>query len=136
MSTLNNTITSGSILFLDTAPVINYVERKEPYFAQLETVFTRVDEGDLRLVTSAITLAECLYYPYKHKEPGLVQAFTHRLVNGRNVNFVPGYGVAVAGDTGGGIRGRWIDLGWDEDNYESWTGHVDVYYCHRSARPI
>jgi len=42
--------------------------------------------------------------------------------------FVPGYGVAVAGDTGGGIRGRWIDLGWDEDNYESWTGHVDVYY--------
>ena len=42
--------------------------------------------------------------------------------------FVPGYGVAIAGDTGGGIRGRWIDLGWDEDNYESWTGHVDVYY--------
>jgi 3D (Asp-Asp-Asp) domain-containing protein len=42
--------------------------------------------------------------------------------------FVPGYGVAVAGDTGGGIRGRWIDLGWDADNYESWTGHVDVYY--------
>ncbi|PID84950.1 MAG: hypothetical protein CSB13_10620 [Chloroflexi bacterium] len=42
--------------------------------------------------------------------------------------YVPGYGVAVAGDTGGGIRGRWIDLGWDADNYESWTGHVDVYY--------
>jgi resuscitation-promoting factor RpfB len=42
--------------------------------------------------------------------------------------FVPGYGVAIAGDTGGGIRGRWLDLGWDEDNYESWTGHVDVYY--------
>ncbi|MBE2224175.1 MAG: G5 domain-containing protein [Anaerolineae bacterium] len=42
--------------------------------------------------------------------------------------FVPGYGVAIAGDTGGGIRGRWIDLGWDADNYESWTGHVDVYY--------
>jgi 3D (Asp-Asp-Asp) domain-containing protein len=42
--------------------------------------------------------------------------------------FVPGYGVAIAGDTGGGVRGRWIDLGWDEDNYESWTGHVEVYY--------
>lgn len=42
--------------------------------------------------------------------------------------FVPGYGVAIAGDTGGGVRGRWIDLGWDDDNYESWTGHVDVYY--------
>jgi hypothetical protein len=36
--------------------------------------------------------------------------------------------VAIAGDTGGGVRGRWIDLGWDEENYESWTGHVDVYY--------
>jgi len=42
--------------------------------------------------------------------------------------YVPEYGVAIAGDTGGGVRGRWIDLGWDDDNYESWTGHVDVYY--------
>lgn len=57
-----------------------------------------------------------------------VVAIDPNVVPFRSELFVPGYGVAIAGDTGGGIRGRWIDLGWDEDNYESWTGHVDVYY--------
>lgn len=42
--------------------------------------------------------------------------------------YVPGYGVAFVGDTGGGIRGRWIDLGYDVDNFVSWSGYVDVYY--------
>ena len=39
-----------------------------------------------------------------------------------------GYGKGFAGDTGGGVRGRWIDLGYDEDEYEGWSGYVDVYY--------
>ena len=42
--------------------------------------------------------------------------------------FVPGYGVAYAGDTGGGIKGRFIDLGYDEGALKSWRGTVDVYY--------
>jgi uncharacterized protein YabE (DUF348 family) len=57
-----------------------------------------------------------------------VVAIDRNIVPWKSELFVPGYGVAVAGDTGGGIRGRWIDLGFNEDNYESWTGHVDVYY--------
>lgn len=46
----------------------------------------------------------------------------------RSYVYVPGYGVAFAGDTGGGIKGRFIDLGYDEDEYQSWRGNVDVYY--------
>ena len=42
--------------------------------------------------------------------------------------FVPGYGIGLAGDTGGGVKGRWIDLGYDEDAYVGWSGYVDVYY--------
>ena len=42
--------------------------------------------------------------------------------------YVPGYGAGFAGDTGGGVNGRWIDLGYDEDEYQSWSGYVDVYY--------
>ncbi len=41
--------------------------------------------------------------------------------------YVPDYGIAIAGDTGGGVRGRIIDLGFDDDNYESWHDWVDVY---------
>jgi resuscitation-promoting factor RpfB len=46
----------------------------------------------------------------------------------RSYVYVPGYGVAFAGDTGGGVKGRFIDLGYDEDEYQSWRGTVDVYY--------
>jgi uncharacterized protein YabE (DUF348 family) len=42
--------------------------------------------------------------------------------------YVPGYGVAYAGDTGGGIKGRFIDLGYNEGEFKSWRGTVDVYY--------
>ena len=46
----------------------------------------------------------------------------------RSYVYVPGYGVAFAGDTGGGIKGRFVDLGYDEGEFKSWRGTVDVYY--------
>ena len=42
--------------------------------------------------------------------------------------YVPGYGTGYAGDTGGGVKGRWIDLGYDQSDYQSWSGYIDVYY--------
>jgi len=42
--------------------------------------------------------------------------------------YVPGYGVGLAADTGGGIKGRWIDLGYDDNAFVAWNGYVDVYY--------
>jgi uncharacterized protein YabE (DUF348 family) len=41
--------------------------------------------------------------------------------------YIPGYGKAVAGDTGGSILGRHIDLGFDEETPPLWYRWVDVY---------
>lgn len=42
--------------------------------------------------------------------------------------FVPGYGFAVAGDTGGGIKGNMVDLGFADGQNVDWhTQWVDVY---------
>ncbi len=41
--------------------------------------------------------------------------------------YVPGYGIGDAADTGGLIRGRRIDLGFDDHNLELWYRWVDVY---------
>ena len=41
--------------------------------------------------------------------------------------YVPGYGHAAAGDTGGGVKGKLVDLGFDEDNYQSWHWWSDIY---------
>jgi uncharacterized protein YabE (DUF348 family) len=42
--------------------------------------------------------------------------------------YVPGYGFALAADTGGGVKGRFIDLGFDDFNYQSWARVVTVYF--------
>jgi resuscitation-promoting factor RpfB len=41
--------------------------------------------------------------------------------------YVAGYGIGLAADTGGGVRGRMIDLGYDDWNLQSWHWWVDVY---------
>lgn len=56
-----------------------------------------------------------------------IVAIDPRVINlGSNV-YVPGYGVALAGDTGGGIKGKRIDLGYPEDAMEGWYRWADVY---------
>lgn len=42
--------------------------------------------------------------------------------------YVPGYGMAVAGDTGGAIKGNIIDLGFDDAKTAGWSARfVDIY---------
>ncbi len=41
--------------------------------------------------------------------------------------YIPGYGYGLAADTGGGIVGAWIDLGYAPDDVYDWvTGRVDI----------
>jgi hypothetical protein len=47
-------------LFLDSAPVIYYVERNSRYFAIVDVIFELIFDGSLMAVTSPVTLAECL----------------------------------------------------------------------------
>lgn len=41
--------------------------------------------------------------------------------------YVPGYGIGIAGDVGGGIKGRMIDLGYDKLEGQWSARTVDVY---------
>lgn len=58
---------------------------------------------------------------------GLV-AIDRRYISFGTQMYVPGYGFAEAADTGGGVKGRWIDLGFDDWNYEGWHWAVMVYF--------
>lgn len=56
-----------------------------------------------------------------------IVAVDPRVINLRSRLYVPGYGVAIAGDTGGKIKGKRVDLGYDEWNLVLWYKWVDVY---------
>lgn len=57
---------------------------------------------------------------------GIVAVDRRLIPLGTNL-YVPGYGVGLAGDTGGGIKNFHIDLGYDDDNYVSWHQWVELY---------
>jgi uncharacterized protein YabE (DUF348 family) len=45
----------------------------------------------------------------------------------RSYLYVPDYGIARAGDTGGGVKGKFVDLGYGDDDYQSWHWWSDIY---------
>jgi len=74
-------------LFLDTAPVIYYVEANPRYRPVVEVIFDRLDDGALTAVTSPVTLAECLVFPYRLGQSQTAQDFADLIVNGSNTVF-------------------------------------------------
>ena len=56
-----------------------------------------------------------------------IVAVDPRLIPLRSQVYVPGYGIADALDTGGGIISRRIDLSYEGSNFNSVRGWVDVY---------
>ncbi len=58
---------------------------------------------------------------------GGIVAVDPQVINMETEMYVPGYGLGVAGDTGGKIRGRHVDLGYEEGELKLWYRWVDVY---------
>ncbi|MEO8083343.1 MAG: ubiquitin-like domain-containing protein [Ardenticatenales bacterium] len=64
-----------------------------------------------------------------------IVAVDPRLIPLRTNLYVDGYGLGLAGDTGGGIKRLHIDLGYDDDNYIGWHQYVDVYLLEPAPPP-
>ncbi len=58
---------------------------------------------------------------------GGIVAVDPQMINLGSKVYVPGYGIGLAGDTGGAIKGKRIDLGYDDNNLQLWYRWVDVY---------
>lgn len=76
-------------LFLDTAPVIYYVEKNPNYFDAIARIFDWIDNGRLTAITSPVTLAECLVIPHRLGSSKLKQHFFDLIVHGQNTIFIP-----------------------------------------------
>jgi predicted nucleic acid-binding protein len=74
-------------LFLDTAPVIYWVEQNPQYFPIVSVIFDRILNSMLMAVTSPITLAECLVHPYALNQTELQRNFINLIVNTENITF-------------------------------------------------
>lgn len=75
-------------LFLDSGPVIYFIEKNEAYLEIMRPVFRHIDSGAVVAVTSPVTLTECLVYPCRFQRPELTRAFVNCIVRGNNTEFV------------------------------------------------
>lgn len=75
--------------FLDTAPIIYYIEQNSAYFAIARSVFQRLRAGAFTAVTSPVTLAECLVVPHRQGLTQLKQDFVDVITTGENTLFSP-----------------------------------------------
>ena len=56
---IEQAIAGVKLIFLDTAPVIYYIERHPTFFPLVRPIFESLSDRDFRVVSSPITLSEC-----------------------------------------------------------------------------
>lgn len=96
----------------------------------------RVANTVLTMVATAYTAAcgGCSGYTKLGKPAGYgIVAVDPRVIPLGSQLYIPGYGRAIAGDTGGAIRGNRIDLGFDStsDAFQFGTRPIVVYVLHK-----
>jgi len=79
----------GKTVALDTAPLIFFIERRNPFVDLLRPFFHAVDRGDTRVVTSTVTLLEVLVHPLRHGDETLAHQYNDILLSSPYIFTVP-----------------------------------------------
>lgn len=69
-------------IFLDTAPIVYYLENNELYYSYMKKFWKEYEDCDY--VTSAVTVTEYLTYPYQQNNMKLINSF-YAFVDGMDI---------------------------------------------------
>lgn len=75
----------GQIVGLDTAPLIYYLEEHPLYLPLVDPFFEALAQGELRAVTSTVTLIEVLTQPLRLGKAALAAQYRSLLLNNRAI---------------------------------------------------
>jgi predicted nucleic acid-binding protein len=79
----------GKIVGLDTAPLIYYIEDHPTYAELLSPFFDAVKSGEIRIVTSTVTLLEVLVHPLTHGDERLAHEYNDILLSSPHIFTIP-----------------------------------------------
>ena len=71
----------GSQIWVDTAPVIYFVEKHHTYLRVIRPVFEAIGTGDIEAMTSTITLLEVLVHPFRMNNTPLAVKYREILLD-------------------------------------------------------
>ncbi len=76
------------LVFIDTAPLIYFIEGNSIYQNYLSQFFLAIDEGEFSLITSTITLLEVLVKPIKSNEYEIVELYKNILTKSPGIEII------------------------------------------------
>ena len=94
---------ADSVVGLDTAPLIYYVEANPTYLPRLDPFFDALDRGELQVVTSIVTLIEAMIQPMRRGDAALASRYEDLLLDtaqGAHAGFLCAMLAASAATTG------------------------------------
>ena len=95
-------------IFLDTAPVIYFIEAHHQFGPMVKQVIELMNENRIHAFTSVLTLSEVLPKPVEMGNNELAEKFKTYLKNGPNLTMLPI--TETIGETAGGLRGKYPHL--------------------------
>ena len=79
------TLITGKLVAFDTAPLIYYIEEHPDYLPLADELFSAIDEGVARSLTSVLTLQEVLVAPLRNGRPDVADKYRQVLTMSVNV---------------------------------------------------
>jgi predicted nucleic acid-binding protein len=80
---------AGTIVGLDTAPLIYLIEENPIFLPFVRPFFEAVDRGEFRIVTSILTLTEVLVHPMRRGDKELADQHRRILLHASQVTTAP-----------------------------------------------
>lgn len=81
-------LTEGINIFLDTAPIIYFIEEHPLYSGLMDGVISKATNNRIKIVTSIITFIEVMTKPYKLGQMELVKTYQNFFYNSQNFSVV------------------------------------------------
>ncbi len=106
--TLADELSQISTIFVDTAPVIYYIEAHPQFGPLAKEVVNAFQSGRLSAFSSVITLTEVLPKPIEAGDEKLARKFAEFLKYGRNLSLIE-ISMSIA-ERAGKLRGQYSDL--------------------------
>ncbi len=105
---LSHDLSQLNTIFIDTAPIIYYIEAHPQFGPLAKEVVTSFQSGELVAFSSVITLVEVLSKPVEAKDENLARKFSAFLREGRNISLVE-ISADIA-EKAGRLRGHYTSL--------------------------
>ena len=82
---VNEVLNNTRRLYIETAPLIYYVEVNPNYIALMDALIAAVEDGAIEAYSSVLTLTEVLVHPLQEKNDALTQQYRDTLINNQNL---------------------------------------------------